>query len=202
VLDPRRTGNSLRTGLFADYDEAGLDASVDCVALTYSPPPGAQVLLNGWFDGSASAWGAQNSAMLKWDTQGGLCGSGTAHVAVPSGAANAQIRSTVTGSWPAGTTFRFGGAVKPLPDSNGDPAVLTFSGTLFLQYKDDKNPATDEIVNLEVAAESSSEDWKRILGELTATRPVTEAGFWIGGASSATPGEFLADCASLRAVPP
>ena len=202
VLDPRRTGEGLRTGLFADYDDAGLDASLDCVSLTYTPPPGAQVLLNGWFDGSASAWNASNKATLKWDTQGGLCGSGTAHVAVPANADSAQIRSVVKGSWPAGTTFRFGSAAKPLKDSNGNPAVLTFSSTLYLAYKDDGDSSTDEIVNLQVPAEANSEEWQRVVGELTATRPVTDAGLWISGTSTATPGEFLADCASLRAVPP
>jgi hypothetical protein len=202
VLDPRRTGTGLRTGLFADYDDAGLDANLDCVSLTYAPPPGAQVLLNGWFDGSASAWNAYNKATLKWDTQGGLCGSGTARVMVAANADSAQIRSVAKGSWPAGTTFRFGSAIKPLPDSNGNLAVLTFTGTLYLAYKDDGDPATGEIVNYQVPAEANSEEWQRILGELTATRPVTDAGLWIGGSSTATPGEFLADCASLRAVPP
>jgi hypothetical protein len=202
VLDPRRTGEGLRMGFFADYDAAGLDASVDCVALTYTPPPGAEVLLNGWFDGSTSAWNASNKATLTWDPQGGLCGSGTAHVAVPAGADSAQIRSVVKGAWPAGTTFRFGSAAKPLKDSNGDLAVLTFSSTLYLAYKDDGDPTTDEIINLQVPAETNSEEWRRVLGELKATRPVTDVGLWIGGSSMATPGEFLADCASLRAVPP
>ena len=202
VLDPRRTGTGLRAGLFADYDEAGLDASLDCVSLTYTPPKGAQVLLNGWFDGSASAWSAYNKATLKWDTQGGLCGSGTARVVVAANADSAQIRSVAKGNWPAGTTFRFGSAVKPLPDSNGNLAVLTFSSSLYLAYENDGDPATDEIVNLQVPAEANSEEWQRIIGELTATRPVTDAGLWINGTSTATPGEFLADCASLRAEPP
>lgn len=197
VLDPRRTGPRVRASLLADYDEAGLEVSVDCLALTYTPPPGAQVLLNGWFNESASAWSPSNLAAMKWDAQGGLCGSGAAHVTVPVKADIAEIRSnTVTGNWPAGTTFRFGGAVKPLKDTTGILSVLDFSSTLFLQYED------GESVNSRVAAESDSQEWQRVSGEFVATRPVTTVSLWIGGGSLGTWGEFLADCASLRAVPP
>lgn len=202
VLDPRRTGEGLRAGLFADYDAAGLDATVDCVALTYTPPPGAQVLLNGWFAGSVSAWGADNAASVKWDASGGLCSSGVAHVTVPANAGNAEIRSTVYASWPKDTVFHFGAAVQPLPDGNGNLSILTFSLSLFVEYEDDGNPGTSDIVNFAVAAESDSQAWKRLAGEFKATQAVKAIGLWIGGGSSSSPGEFLADCASVRAVTP
>jgi hypothetical protein len=202
VLDPRRTGEGVRAGLSADFDAAGLDASVDCVALTYTPPPGAQVLLNGWFDGSTSAWLGDNGATLKWDAEGGLCGSGAAHVMVPASSPNAEIRSAVEGTWPAKTTFRFGGAAKPLADTNGNLAVLSFALSLHVEYQDDGNAQTSEIDDLEFPAESNSEAWQRMIGEFKTERPVTTVGIRIRGSSTVTPGEFLADCSSLRALPP
>jgi hypothetical protein len=203
VLDPRRTGERVRVGLSADYDGAGLDASVDCLALTYTPPPGEQVLKNGWFDGSTGFWSGSNQATMTWEAAGGLCSSGVAHVKVPANADSAEIRATtVTGSWPAGTTFHFGGAVKPLEDAGGILSVLNFSGTLFLVYKDDGDSTTSEIDNFAVPAMADSQEWKRISGEFVAVRPVTDVSFWIGGGSSSMPGEFLADCASVRAVLP
>jgi len=203
VNDARRTGDRVQAGLFADYDAKGLDASVDCLALTYTPPPGLQVLQNIRFDTTASDWGTYNGATLKWDEQGGLCGSGAGHVAVPANEANAEIRSAVEGKWPAKTKFSFGGALKPIKDINGVLASLKLSMTLFIEYEDDKNPGTEEIASLAPAlAELSDEDWKRVSGEFTADRPVAYVGLLIGGGSKGAPGDFLADCVSLRAIPP
>jgi hypothetical protein len=200
VLDPRRTGGSLRASLLADYDDAGLDASVDCLALTYTPPPGQQVLQNGWFDGSAGTWFALNGASLTWDNQGGLCGSGAAHVAVAANQANAEIRSTtVNGPWPAGTTFHVGAAVKPLPDTGSNN--LDFFLQLYVAYDDSGDPPSD-VLSYAKTAGANSEAWFPLVGDVVTTRPVKGIGVWIGGASTATAGEFLADCASLRAILP
>lgn len=202
--DPRRTGVGVEYNLYAGYDDKGVDTTFDCFALTYAPPTGVELMPNGWFDSAVSAWTTSSSAELTWDNQNGYCGatSGAARVKVPANAPDADFRGSVTGSWPAGTKFRFGGAVRPL-DVNGN--VSGFTLTLRLEYASDSLPGTDDFLDVEVPVDTlkDSELWKPAVGEATATRPVVKATI-VQKSGTAINGDqqYLADCFSLRAITP
>ncbi len=202
--DPRRSGVGVEYNLYAGYDDKGVDTTFDCFALTYAPPPGVELMPNGWFDGAVSAWTASSSAELTWDNLNGYCGatSGAARVKVPANAPDADLRGSVTGSWPAGTKFSFGGAVRPL-DVNGN--VSGFSLTLRLEYASDNLPGTDDFLDVKEPVDTlkDSELWKPAVGEATATRPVVKATIvQKSGTASNVDQEYLADCFSLRAITP
>jgi hypothetical protein len=201
--DPRRTGTGVQANMYAGYDDMGMDATFDCFALTYAPPKGVELLPNGWFDGAVSDWAASNTSVLTWDPQNGYCGpsTGAARVKVPANAPKADIRGSVTGSWPIGTKFRFGGAVRPL-DTTGN--VTGHSLTLHLDYESDNVPATDDFVDVVVPVDTTSDNelWKPAVGEVTATRTVIKATMvQKGDGASNVDQEYLADCFSLRAIP-
>jgi hypothetical protein len=189
--------------MYAGYDDMGMDATFDCFALTYAPPTGVELLPNGWFDGAVSDWSASNTSELTWESQNGYCGpsTGAAHVKVPANAPKADIHGSVTGSWPAGTKFRFGGAVRPF-DTTGN--VTGFSLTLHLEYESDSLPVTDDFVDVVVPVDTTSDNelWKPAVGEVTATRTVIKAEMVQKADSAASVAqEYLADCFSLRAIP-
>lgn len=203
VLDPRRAGNGVRLRMQADYAAAGVSADLDCVSLTYTKPPGVQALQNGWFDGSVDTWFADNSATMVWDAQGGLCSSGAAHVTVSKGpgADSAEIRSNDAGPWPKGTKFYFGAAVKPL-QAMGAPGSLNYTLTLFIEYQTaDGGPGVSDVFQVSAGADDG-EGWLPLVGEFDSAQAVETVQLRIGGSYQGTPGEFLADCASLRAVVP
>lgn len=204
INDPRRTGAGVQYNMYAGYDDKGVDTTFDCFALTYAPPPGVELLTNGWFNGAVSDWTASNSSVLTWDNQNGNCGdtNGAAHVKVPASSPNAEIRGEIAGNWPVGTKFRFGGAVRPYEDANGK--VTEFGLTLHLEYKSDNIPATDDFLDVAVPVDTASDEiWKPAVGEATATRPVIKAAIIQKGANTDTVDqEYLADCYSLRAIVP
>jgi len=201
INDPRRTGVGVQANLYAGYDDKGMDASFDCFALTYSPPAGVELLPNGWFDGAASDWAGSGNAVLTWENQNGTCGAtnGAAHVKVPANSPAASLHGSVKGNWPAGTKFRFGGAVRAF-DVNGKLADVALA--LHLEYKDDNNNATDDFLDVEVLADLASDElWKPASGEAVAARPVVQADLVQKG-GKAEEQDYLADCYSLRAITP
>jgi hypothetical protein len=203
VLDPRRTGEHLRVGLAADYDDTGMSASLDCLSLTYRPPQGEQVLLNGWLEGGTAPWfAASNTELVPAAPGAGLCGGGAGHVTVAASEPNAEISSFGTGAWPVGTTFRFGGALSRFPDPMG-PVTLNFSLDLSVTYADDGDPATQEYMEFPTGLLATSEAWRGYYGELVTKRPVVSAGLRQRAANlTASPAEYLVDCFSIRAIPP
>jgi hypothetical protein len=207
VDDPRRTGDhvlfSFQQNIGNGETMAGGEADVllDCISATYEPPPGDELLLDGWFESSMAGWEAQSDATLQPDTTHGKCGYGGGHVTIAAGVNAEVLRTTVTGPWEEGTTFTFGGAVGP---PSFDPLELVPCGVvLHLEYTDDQLANTPDFAEIEVPATTMSEPWKKATGTLLAARPVTAASLRLvaDNSGSGSPAELLADCFSLRAVP-
>ena len=202
IADPRRTGTSFLLTFSHPLEAAQQsDMRLDCVAMTYEPPDGTEVLSDGWLESGTSAWVGANNATLSWEALDGLCGHGAGKVLVPAGELNAEIRSAALGSWPSGTSFQFAGAVMPLPQ--GMPAVFNLELRLFLKYEDDQNGNTLDYEDVDVSFTATSEPWRYAVGTKAVTRPVTDIALILVAANNTgADAELLADCFTVRAVTP
>lgn len=195
VADPRRAGNSARLEIHADTVLPDVEAFIDCAGLTYDPPPGPEILPNGWFTLGSTGWTAINGASSQTSAVNGQCDAGVVEVTVPVGSSGAILQTDViAGSWPAGTKFRVGGAIGAL--SFADEPV--FDLRLRLLYADDSDPQTDDYVTVITNGINNSELWGYAIGTVTAERPVIGLFTTVSVPAVVAETVYRADCFTVR----
>ena len=202
VDDPRRAAGQFSLFWTQNFDTEVGTSDLDCLAITYTPPPGDELLPNGWFENGATGWQAALGASLDAVNFNGLCGPFGGVLTVPASTNGDVLSTTVPGSWPAGTVFKLGGAAGPV---SGEDTIPVPTVTLHLDYADDgQGPPSEEV---QVTGTLPGHlTWYKATAMFTTTREVVSATVRLGVDTTSLdpPGaaSVVADCFSLRAVTP
>lgn len=201
IDDPRRAEEHVELDWVHGFEGEEAVSLLDCVSLAYEPPGGAELLSNGWFEGQTEGWTALGDAELSLVDLPGLCGPTGGLITLPAGTKADALGTSVTGSWPANTTFRFGGAAGS--QKYDDPPIAPFSIVLRADYADDMDAGTEDFAEAEASSSTTSEPWEMATGTLTATRPVTSVSIRLVPDTTAPDSQLtlVADCFTVRALP-